>query len=78
MKNIIGVLLVIAGVALGAYVGFWIMFVGGIMGIANAWDIGTLSASLIGWNVIKILSASFVGYGIFSVLAFIGGILIED
>lgn len=78
MKKIIGILFIIASIALGVYVGFWIMFVGGIMGIANAWDMGTLSASLIGWNIVKIISASFIGYGIFTVLAFIGGIIIED
>ena len=36
MKKIIGILIVIVGIALGIYVGAWLMFIGGIMQIVNS------------------------------------------
>lgn len=36
MKKIIGILIEIAGIALGIYVGVWLMFVGGIVQIINS------------------------------------------
>lgn len=36
MKKIIGILIAIAGIALGIYVGVWLMFIGGIVQIVNS------------------------------------------
>ena len=36
MKEVIGFLIAIAGIALGVYVGVWLMFVGGITQILNS------------------------------------------
>ena len=36
MKKIIGIIIAILGIALGIYVGFWLMFVGGISQIINS------------------------------------------
>ena len=36
MKKIIGILIAIAGIALGIYVGAWLMFIGGITQIVNS------------------------------------------
>ena len=36
MKQIIGILVAIAGIILGIYVGVWLMFVGGIIQIVNS------------------------------------------
>ena len=36
MKRIIGILIAIAGIALGIYVGVWLMFIGGIVQIVNS------------------------------------------
>lgn len=36
MKKIIGILITIVGIALGIYVGVWLMFVGGIVQIVNS------------------------------------------
>lgn len=38
MKKIIGILIAIAGIALGIYVGVWLMFVGGIVQIVNSFN----------------------------------------
>lgn len=36
MKKVIGILMAIVGIALGIYVGVWLMFVGGIVQIINS------------------------------------------
>lgn len=36
MKKIIGILIATVGIALGIYVGVWLMFVGGIVQIINS------------------------------------------
>ena len=36
MKKIIGILIAIAGIALGIFVGVWLMFIGGIVQIVNS------------------------------------------
>ncbi len=36
MKEIVGLIMIIAGIALGLYVGLWLCFVGGIVQIINA------------------------------------------
>lgn len=36
MKKVIGIIIAILGIALGIYVGIWLMFVGGIVQIINS------------------------------------------
>lgn len=36
MKKVIGILIAIVGIALGIYVGVWLMFIGGIVQIINS------------------------------------------
>lgn len=63
---ILGALGFIGGIALGLYVGVWLMFIGGIIGIIEAivliFSSGVVNADLIGWSIVKIIFASFVGY----------------
>ena len=66
-----------AGVIGGIYLGLWVMFVGGIMTIAGAFDSNTLTSTLVAINVIKIILSSGVGY----VIAFVGitvGVIVSD
>ena len=77
MKKIISIGIVILGIVLGLYLGLWVMFVGGILGIAQAVDTGTITAMIVAWNLIKIVLASFVGYIIIFVSIILGR-LIED
>lgn len=85
--KIIGVLLIIAAVALGLYVGGWLLFVKGIIdmvvgiiAIISACAAGTAiasgTASLIGFGLVKFLCGGVVGWLIFLFVAFIGGVFI--
>lgn len=77
MKKVFGVLFILAGIGLGLYFGLWVLFIGGIFGIAKAIDTHTVTAMLIGINVIKIFFAGFVGWLTFWVCTLIGGVLLS-
>lgn len=61
MKEFIGVLLIIAGAALGLYVGLWVMFVGGILGIVESLSGVGVDEMLLAWSIVKIVFAGFIG-----------------
>ena len=71
MKNIIGVLIMIAGILCGLYVGGWLMFIQPIIEACKAFDAGTLTGLMVGITVLKCIFASFVG----SVVAYAGIII---
>lgn len=65
MKTLLGVLGVIAGIILGLYVGVWVCFIGGILGLLTSLIAlvgGQLLTGLIGWSIIKIIFAGIAGY----------------
>ena len=62
MKDVIGISLCIIGILLGLYVGIYVMFIGGILGIANAIDMGIISGYIIAINIIKIIFSSLAGF----------------
>ena len=67
MRNIIGSLVLIAGIILGIYVGGYIMFVDPIIEACKHFDAGTLTGMVVGATVLKCIFASVVGWIIFYV-----------
>jgi hypothetical protein len=78
MKALLGFLLILAGIALGIYIGFWAMFVGGIVGLVNIFKSGAIEAMPIALNIAKIIFASFVGVISAYVLIIPGYVLMND
>lgn len=72
MKEFIGLLLIVVGVLLGAYVGGWLMFIGGIVGIIEAIRNTTLIPMDVAVNVAKIVFSGFVGQFIFLFFSALG------
>ena len=77
MKILLGLFLILAGVALGIYVGFWVLLVGGIVTIVNAAKANPIGVSGIAWGALKIIFASAAGGLSFWVLALPGIALIK-
>ena len=75
MRNFLGVLMIVAGVALGFYVGLWVCFIGGIVEIVDNFphDVGGVI-----WGALKFFLSSIAGYVSASVLVFPGVALMED
>lgn len=72
MKFALGVALVILGIALGAYVGIWVCFVGGILDILQEIVDQTYNLKAIGIGVTKMILASLAGY-ISAIIAILPG-----
>lgn len=68
MKNIIGNLIIIAGILCGLYVGGWLMFIQPIIEVCKAFDVGTLTGLMVGITVLKCIFASTVG----GIIAYVG------
>ena len=78
MKKIIGILLMIAGVVGGLYVGGWMLFIQPIIEACQAFDAGTLTGTIVGITVLKCIFASAVGSIIAYVGFLVGGVLATD
>lgn len=60
IKFILAVLIFVGGIVAAIYFGLWAMFIKSILTACAAFDAGTLTATLVGWTVIKCLLASAV------------------
>jgi uncharacterized membrane protein len=77
VRQILGLLLILAGIILGLYIGLWLMFIGGIIGIINVIINQQISTYLIAINVVKIIFASTIGVLSFYLLAIPGYLMIK-
>ena len=78
MKALFGILLVLAGIALGLYVGVYIMFIGGIVDVINQIKAPEISAMAVAWGVAKVVLASFIGWLVAIVLILPGLAMFQD
>jgi hypothetical protein len=59
--KLFGILIALAGVCLGVYTGFWVMFVGGIIDIIDVFKAPTTDGGLVAIALLKIFGAGLVG-----------------
>jgi len=76
LKNIVGLTLICGSIALGVYVGFWLMFIGGIIEVINSIT-PVINNSGIAWGIVKVIFADVIGVITFFVVAGIGTLLLE-
>lgn len=75
MRVVLGLILIIAGITLGLYVGGYLLFIGGIVQVLSS--ISPLVPIGIAIGVLKILSASFVGVMLSVTFSFVGLVLLQ-
>ena len=68
-KFIVGILMILAGIALGLYVGLYLCFVGGIVSIIEGAKADPVSAAGIAWGIVKMFFAAGLGWFSFFALA---------
>jgi phage-related protein len=73
MKPIIGILLVLAGLAFGLYVGVYVCFIGGIVDIINEVKAVNTSVAGVAFGVLKMMFATFLG-GLSAIILVLPGI----
>lgn len=76
-RNVIAWLLLIAGIIAGIYFGGYAMFIKPILIACKAFDVGALTAFLIGKTIIKCLLASIVA-GVCVLAGFVGFGLVSE
>lgn len=77
MQKVIGLTLVLAGVALGIYVGFWWAFIGGIVGFIDAVRAPEVVSIDVAINVAKVVFATPIGVLCGAMLAYPGAALLD-
>jgi hypothetical protein len=61
IRLIVGMLLMLAGVVIGLYVGGWLMFIGGIVQVVTAAQMHPVPAMQIAIGVARVLGAGVTG-----------------
>jgi uncharacterized BrkB/YihY/UPF0761 family membrane protein len=77
MKGI-GCLLILLGIALGLYVGLWLLFIGGIVQIVEAVKADPVSSWGIAFGIVRIILAAPVGWGAFFLCFGMGAVVTDD
>ena len=78
MKTVIGILMMLAGIVIGLYLGVWVMFVGGIVDIVDFFfNVRPLDAILLAFGILKVFFASIVGWLSFMFLAIPGWAIVS-
>jgi len=62
IRMILGILLMIAGVALGLYCGVWWAFIGGIIQVVEQIRAETIDAHLLAFGIARIVFAAAIGW----------------
>lgn len=78
MRNLLGLILIISGIILGFYVGFWVMFIGGACDIIETFKADVFSKTQFGLGVLKCILAQLVGFLSFIFVAGSGVALMKD
>jgi hypothetical protein len=77
MKFLLGIIMILAGIALGLYVGLWVMFVGGIVQGVNGVTADPVVATDIAWGIVRICFAGLIGW-VTSLLLVIPGMVLTN
>lgn len=77
MKTLAGLVLILIGVLGGLYVGVWVMLVGGIVQVAEAFKATPVQSLGIALGVVRILFSAVTGWLTFSLSAAFAGALLK-
>ena len=75
MRNFLGIIMILSGLAFGAYVGLWVCLIGGIVDMVNNFphDVGGVL-----WGAAKFLFAGLIGGLSAFLLVGPGAAILED
>ena len=76
-KKIVGGLMIIGGIVLGLYVGVWVCFIGGVVGVIMEIKAEHLSAMGVAVGATKVMFAGLAGWLSFAVLFIPGKFMLD-
>jgi NhaP-type Na+/H+ or K+/H+ antiporter len=77
MKKVLGWTLIIGGILLGLYVGFYVFFIGGIVSIIEEIKSDDINSMTIAWSVVKLVFASLMGW-LSAIIPVVVGVAIKE
>jgi hypothetical protein len=77
MKQLLGFLLILAGVFVGIWLGIYVMFIGGIVNIINAIKETPTNAPGIAFGILRVILSGFVGWFSGAIITAFGIALVE-
>ena len=78
MKVAAGLVLIIAGIALGIYVGLWLMIVGGIIQVVNAFQVDPVSAPDVAIGIMRFWFGGAAGVLVGVIPCIFGAAVLND
>jgi hypothetical protein len=78
MKTVIGIIMVVGGIACGIYAGLWWAFIGGICDVIGAIRADELIAMDVAIGVAKVLFAGLIGWASAALLLLPGFFMVQD
>lgn len=75
--RILGVLMILVGIAAALYVGIWVMAVGGIIQFIEGVKMTPVNSEMVAWGIVKVILASVVSTICFWTGIFLGSIFIS-
>ena len=74
----IGILVILAGVLLGLYVGLWVCFIGGIIAVVEAFKHTPVESLDVALGIVRVVGSSFCGAMTFFFCAMISAVFFKD
>lgn len=62
MRKVFGWILIVGGIALGIYVGVWVMFVGGVVQLIDAVKVTPVDALNTAFGLVRIILSGITGW----------------
>jgi len=78
MRIMFGIFLIVTGIIVGVYVGFWLLLVGGVVQIIQQFNIPVAQSSEIAIGLLKIMFAGISGFLCSVILITPGFLLLFD
>jgi hypothetical protein len=78
MRKIIGFIIMICAIIVGAYAGIVWALIGGIIDVVNAFKAPSVDAWGVGIGVVKVLFSGTIGWGIIVIGALVGAVVVGD
>ncbi len=77
MKTLFGLILIVLGVVLGLYMGFWVCFIGGIVQVVESFKETPVDALGVAFGFFRFFFSGVVGWGTFLLTSGLGAAIAD-
>ena len=77
-RYLVGIIVILLGIAIGLYVGVWWAFIGGVVRITQQVQSNPIDALLVAYGVAKVVFSAIIGSTVGVVIAVCGYLILPD